>query len=418
LGHAWSAKIKQQAKNGANIMSTHPIDGEIVSETAIVPMHQDAALVVSRAPSIVLEEARQAARALADVIESKPKKVVLNGKTYLTYEDWQTVARFYGVTAKVISTQYIEYGEVKGFEAHAVALALATGMEISAADAMCLNDEPKWNVRKTYAWVNGKKTVTGEEKVPFFQLRSMAQTRACAKALRNVLAFVPVLAGYEPTPAEEMDGAEPHATGTVEAAQAVAAEKIAAHADTHKSVLCRELGDGTVSLYGDGLSIILLALGDPGKEKMEMSWQGSPHGWVMPMRSSFQLEDVCKDNGVGMSYVATPEKPNSAAPPPPASAPSTNAALPLGHGKITNTEMADGKKGPFMRVWQSGQKMQVFDNSQMKLADGSTIALFTLLKTAKGQEAIFRVNKKDTYLNIVGVAKLGRLTWDEAGNPL
>jgi len=34
----------------------------------------------------------------------------------------------------------------------------------------------------------------------------MAQTRACAKALRNVLAWVVVLAGYRATPAEEMQG--------------------------------------------------------------------------------------------------------------------------------------------------------------------------------------------------------------------
>jgi len=32
----------------------------------------------------------------------------------------------------------------------------------------------------------------------------MAQTRAGAKALRNVLAWVAVLAGYKPTPAEEI----------------------------------------------------------------------------------------------------------------------------------------------------------------------------------------------------------------------
>jgi hypothetical protein len=36
----------------------------------------------------------------------------------------------------------------------------------------------------------------------------MAQTRACAKALRNVLAWVVVLAGYAPTPAEEMESGE------------------------------------------------------------------------------------------------------------------------------------------------------------------------------------------------------------------
>jgi hypothetical protein len=59
-------------------------------------------------------------------------------------------------------------------------------MEISAAEAMCLNDEPNWKTK------------------PLFQLRSMAQTRSCAKALRNVLAWVVVLAGYRATPAEEI----------------------------------------------------------------------------------------------------------------------------------------------------------------------------------------------------------------------
>jgi len=44
----------------------------------------------------------------------------------------------------------------------------------------------------------------GDEVVPWFQLASMAQTRAGAKALRNRLAWVVVLAGYKPTPAEEM----------------------------------------------------------------------------------------------------------------------------------------------------------------------------------------------------------------------
>jgi hypothetical protein len=56
---------------------------------------------------------------------------------------------------------------------------------------MCLDDEAKWTTSRS------------------FQLRSMAQTRAQAKALRNVLAWVVVMAGYQPTPAEEMDGAPP-----------------------------------------------------------------------------------------------------------------------------------------------------------------------------------------------------------------
>lgn len=145
-------------------------------------------LEVARSPEIVLEEARKAAKALGDVLKNKKKPVVFNNEQYLEFEDWQTVGRFYGITAKIISTAPVDFGEVRGFEAHAVALNTRTGLEISAADAMCLNDEPNWS------------------KKPLFQLRSMAQTRAAAKALRNVLAWVVVLAGYKPTPAEEMDG--------------------------------------------------------------------------------------------------------------------------------------------------------------------------------------------------------------------
>jgi hypothetical protein len=157
---------------------------------AVIEQPKDA-LAINRAPDLVLDEAKRAAQALTQVIESKPKKVVLNGKTYLQFEDWQTLGRFYGVTAVSRSTKYVEFGEgdekVKGFEAAADALLVGTNQVISSAESLCLDDEQNWN-RK-----------------PLFQLKSMAQTRACAKALRNVLAWVVVLAGYAPTPAEEME---------------------------------------------------------------------------------------------------------------------------------------------------------------------------------------------------------------------
>lgn len=144
-------------------------------------------LSIAREPEAVLAEAQRAAKSLKDVIAKKEKPVIFNGQQYLEFEDWQTCGKFYGITAKIVETKYVEFGDVKGFEARAVAYHIPTGQEVSAADAMCLSDEPNWN-RK-----------------PLFQLRSMAQTRACAKALRNVLAWVVVLAGYKPTPAEEMD---------------------------------------------------------------------------------------------------------------------------------------------------------------------------------------------------------------------
>jgi hypothetical protein len=164
-------------------------------------------LVLTRAPDIVLAEAQRAARALKDVLEAKPKKVIFNDEQYLEFEDWQTLGRFYGVTCAVTSTRFVSYGEASGFSARAIALR-ADGAELSAAEAECLNDEAKWRSRPVYEWTDtphGRRRMkVGEEAVPLFMLKSMAQTRACAKALRNVLAWVVVLAGYRPTPAEEL----------------------------------------------------------------------------------------------------------------------------------------------------------------------------------------------------------------------
>ena len=158
-------------------------DQAIVTE-AIIPT--EIPMSLSRPPEIVLEEAQRAAKALAEVINNKKRKVQFNGETYLEFEDWLTVGRFYGVSCRVDRTAYVQYDEAAGFEAHASAILNPGGQVISAAEALCLNDERNWAAK------------------PLFQLRSMAQTRACAKALRNALAWVVVLTGYRPTPAEEM----------------------------------------------------------------------------------------------------------------------------------------------------------------------------------------------------------------------
>jgi len=181
--------------------------------------HDDMALM--RPPAMVMAQAREAAMVLKDTVSKKPKPVMMNGEQYLEFEDWQTVGKFYGITVKVESTTFIDYGGARGFEARAVALS-SDGRVISAADAMCLNDEPKWSTRAKYEYVNGKKQKVSDEPVPLFQLRSMAQTRACAKALRNVLSWVVVLAGYKTTPAEEikdMPSGTPPATKKVNTVQ-------------------------------------------------------------------------------------------------------------------------------------------------------------------------------------------------------
>jgi hypothetical protein len=80
----------------------------------------------------------------------------------------------------------VEIFGVKGARARAEVIDLKTGQVVGGAEAYCMRDEESWKEK------------------PWYQLASMAQTRAGAKALRNVLAWVVVLAGYKPTPAEEL----------------------------------------------------------------------------------------------------------------------------------------------------------------------------------------------------------------------
>jgi hypothetical protein len=199
-----------------------------VIDAQIVRYRPAESLTVVREPEEVLTDAQKAAAALMKVVNSKQKQITFNGETYLESGDWQTVAKFYGVTAKIESTKYVTYGEASGFEAAAVALD-CNGRVVSRGEAMCLNDEENWGMRSKYGYEdildeNGNKiwepnpnkpgksrpksrrVKIGEEATPLFQLRSMAQTRACGKALSNLFKWVVVLAGYKPTPAEEMIG--------------------------------------------------------------------------------------------------------------------------------------------------------------------------------------------------------------------
>lgn len=230
-------------------------------------MHDDEALAVlhepglsiTRDPQVVLEEAHRAAKALQGVIEAKPDKIMFGGQQYLEFEDWCCVGRFYGIAPRITRTTYVEYGATKGWEAVAEAVHVPSQRVVSSAEAMCLDDEEKWRARPKYAYVYHKKSggtsiedpgrdeliwekgkdgksrpkkerlLIGDEPVPLFQLRSMAQTRAAAKAMRNALAWVVVLAGYRPTPAEELpttSGRDPEVIEHTAAPERLTAEQL------------------------------------------------------------------------------------------------------------------------------------------------------------------------------------------------
>jgi len=160
-------------------------------ETKLVPAEQmPQSLVLAGDPEKQVQYGQKAAKALMAVMRAKPKKVIINGEQYLEYEDWQTIARFFGASVGVDWTKPIMRrntdGEIQlaGYEAKANVL--MNDNIISSAEAMCMFKEKNW---------------TGKDE---FMLRSMAQTRASAKALRNVFGWIPVLEGLKATPSEEM----------------------------------------------------------------------------------------------------------------------------------------------------------------------------------------------------------------------
>lgn len=161
-----------------NETSVNPVGLREVS----VPKIANGGEIVKFEPQKDVENAKIAAQALMQVIKLKPKPVMINGEQYLEFEDWQLIGTFFQYSAGIEWTRKLP----SGYEAKAV-LYNKDGVVVGGAEAMCTREEMNWKTK------------------PEFQIRSMAQTRAMAKALRSKFGAVAVLAGYKPTPAEEMN---------------------------------------------------------------------------------------------------------------------------------------------------------------------------------------------------------------------
>lgn len=163
-------------------------DVEVVEGSAeLVPAEQPPPTTLFRTddPEEVVERASSAAAALKRVLTEQRLTSSIQGREHVRVEGWQTLGTMLGVTSVCMWTRRLGDDKTGGWEARVEARTL-DGRVIGAAEAECFRSERTWKSRDDYA------------------LRSMAQTRATSKALRSVLAFVVTLAGYDPTPAEEM----------------------------------------------------------------------------------------------------------------------------------------------------------------------------------------------------------------------
>lgn len=161
------------------------VDGELVDPTTgeLVLYHAPPPATLFRTddPAEVLVRATDTANQLARVVRDQGLIVRIGQSDYARVEAWTMLGSLLGVYPVCVWTRKLEDGWEARVEART-----RDGAIVGAAEAECLRGERTWKNRDDYA------------------LRSMAQTRATSKALRQPLGFVMTLAGFDPTPAEEM----------------------------------------------------------------------------------------------------------------------------------------------------------------------------------------------------------------------
>lgn len=145
---------------------------------------------------------------LAKFIKENKLYQNIQGKEYVNVEGWQYAGSRLGILPVVEHVINVSSDTELKYQAKVNLLNLRTEQVVGAGFAICSNKEQ------------------GKKYYQEFAIASMAQTRAIGKAYRNILAWIIRAAGYEPTPAEEMDYSGNTADAPkVEQAQPVAAPK-------------------------------------------------------------------------------------------------------------------------------------------------------------------------------------------------
>lgn len=168
---------------------------EVIEDAVIVEPGTDLVPTAGRLPiSFVedpegfLEDATRQAKVLKSFLEKTNSVVKIGPSEHVKVGGWQFLAQqaglSVGTTAEPIT---LEDGDT-GFKGHAIVY--RDGLVMGEGHALCLRSERNWKTSDTYA------------------ICSMAQTRAISKAIKGVLGFVVVMAGYSDTPAEEMMGVD------------------------------------------------------------------------------------------------------------------------------------------------------------------------------------------------------------------
>jgi hypothetical protein len=139
----------------------------------------------------VVDVASNQAKLLMDIVEKTKCYQTISGKKYLQVEAWETIGAFNRTHAETRDiTAIIRDNDTVGYNAHVQLW--KDGIVVGGAVMPCFFTE---NACK------GK-----EDDAKHKACMSAAQTFATSKAYRMNFSYVAILAGYAPTPAEEMTG--------------------------------------------------------------------------------------------------------------------------------------------------------------------------------------------------------------------
>ncbi len=134
-------------------------------------------------PEAQIAFASKIATSLKAVIDKQNLFHTIQGKRYVKVEGWELLGTFLGILPREHSVAEHEDGS---FTARVELVRANDGTVIGGASALCGVDEKRWSGADRYA------------------RRSMAVTRAIGKAYRSSFSWIISLAGYSPTPFEEM----------------------------------------------------------------------------------------------------------------------------------------------------------------------------------------------------------------------
>lgn len=123
---------------------------------------------------------------LKELIVQNKLYTPINGKNYVNVEGWQIAGAFTGVFPLVEKVENLSSGTFYKYQAE-VTLRDKHNNVVGSGMAICTNREK------------------GKTKFDEYAVASMAQTRAVGKAFRMKIGWLLKIAGYETTPAEEMD---------------------------------------------------------------------------------------------------------------------------------------------------------------------------------------------------------------------